>query len=371
MALTILHTEWSSGWGGQEIRIVAESLAMRARGHSVVIACQPDSQILEKAKIAGITVAPIRIRKGIGLRPLREAVRIIRAHHVDVVHTHSSPDSWTFGLAARIAGVPVVRSRHLSAPVRGWVSRIAYARLADRVITSGAGIAEMIRANGVKPERVVSIPAGIDVAKFAPVADRRPYRQELNIKDDEFVVGIVAVLRSWKGHQDLIEAVHRLLAEGVPAKLLIVGAGTQERNIRNRIRELGMEDRVVLTGYRQDVPRLIAAMDCVALPSTASEATSQVLPQALAMKVPVIATDIGGLPEVVRDRETGLLVPPHDPAALSEALGWLYRHAAEARAMAERGYAHVHANFTFEGMIDRTEAVYFDLLLNQRGAVPA
>jgi glycosyltransferase involved in cell wall biosynthesis len=103
-------------------------------------------------------------------------------------------------------------------------------------------------------------------------------------------------------------------------------------------------------------------MDCCVLPATKNEATSQALPQALAMKVPVIATAVGGLPEVVIDRQTGLLIPPGDADALRGALRWMHQHPAEAKQMAERGYAHVHAHFTFEQMVDRTEAVYRELL---------
>jgi glycosyltransferase involved in cell wall biosynthesis len=120
-----------------------------------------------------------------------------------------------------------------------------------------------------------------------------------------------------------------------------------------------------MLGYRTDVPRLIGAMDCSVLPATKNEATSQALPQALAMKVPVIATAVGGLLEVVIDQETGLLIPPGDVEALCRALLWVHQHPAESKQLAGRGYAHVHANFTFERMIDRTEAVYKELAIDR------
>jgi glycosyltransferase involved in cell wall biosynthesis len=258
----------------------------------------------------------------------------------------------------------VVRSRHLSTPVkRGWSSRLVYGHLADRVITSGQAIREhLIAINAADPARIVSIPAGIDVKRFTPAADSRAVRNELGLAATDFVVGIVAVLRSWKGHVHLIEAVHRLCAENVPAKLLIVGAGPQEDALKRKVREFGMDSRVLMLGYRTDVPRLIGAMDCAALPATKNEATSQALPQALAMQIPVMATAVGGLPEVVIDQQTGLLIPPGDTDALCRALLWVHQHPAEAKQMAERGYAHMHANFTFATMIDRTEAVYRDLV---------
>lgn len=366
MTFTILHTEWSSGWGGQEMRIMAESVAFQARGHCMLIAAQPGSQLLARAAEAGLTAIPLKIRKGVDLLAAAACLRIVLRHRVHLVHTHSSPDAWSCGIAARLARVPVVRSRHLSTPIRrNPFSRLVYMKLADRVITSGQAIKDaMVHGNRMDAGRIVSIPAGIDVNRFVPAADRGAARHALGLAEGDFVVGIVSVLRSWKGHQHLLDAVHRIAGTGVPVKLVIVGDGPQQENIRRRITELGLDGRAQMTGHRTDVPRLIAAMDCMALPSTANEATSQALPQALAMKVPVVATNVGGLPEVVRDRDTGLLVPPGDPAALAEALAWIYRNPAQAMQMAERGYACVHADFTFTGMIDRTEAVYRELLAN-------
>jgi glycosyltransferase involved in cell wall biosynthesis len=364
VGFNILHTEWSGGWGGQEMRVVAESVALRERGHNMVIACQPDSQILQEAKAEGLPTVPMRLRKGLDVAGITHCVRAIRAHGIDLVHTHSSPDAWTCGMAARLAGVRVVRSRHLSTPVKpGWTSRLVYGRLADRVITSGQAIRDhLVAINALDPARIVSIPAGIDVQRFTPASDSRALRRELGFADADFVIGIVAVLRSWKGHTHLIDAVQRLCAENVPAKLLIVGTGPQEDALQRKVTQLGMDRRVLMLGYRTDVPRLIGAMDCSVLPATRNEATSQALPQALAMKVPVIATAVGGLPEVVIHQQTGLLIPPGDTDALCGALRWMHQHPAEAKQMAERGHAHVHANFTFERMIDRTEAVYQELL---------
>lgn len=368
MSIHILHTEWSSGWGGQELRVVAESVAFRARGYQITIACQPDSMILPRAQEAGIPVIQLVLKKGLRPASVLQAMRIIREYHVDLVHTHSSVDAWNFGLAARLLGVPVVRSRHLSTRIsRSPLSYLLYMMLADRVITSGQAIKDvMVERNKMRPERIVSIPAGIDEKRFAPSVDATGVRREFGLGDGDFVVGIVAVLRSWKGHQYLIEAVAQLRRQGVPVKLLIVGAGPQEANLRRMIHEKELEGIAILTGHRKDVPSLMKAMQCLVLPSTDNEATSQVLPQAMAMKVAVIATDVGGLAEVVIDHDTGLLVPPHDPNALAEAIRWIHEHPQETRQMAERGYAHALANFTFDRMIERTEQVYLDVLKSKQ-----
>jgi glycosyltransferase involved in cell wall biosynthesis len=360
---TILHTEWAPGWGGQEIRVFSESLAFQKRGYRVLIACHPNGRLYAKAQESGLQVIPLRLRKGLSFDTIFETMRIIRREKVDLVHTHSSVDAWRCGLAAKLLGVPVVRSRHLTTPIRtGPLNRFLYMKLADRVITSGKAIKEtMVAHNGMDADRIVSVPAGVDETIFTPDVDGIPIRREFNILDNEFLVVIVAVLRGWKGHTHLINAVEKL-RQSLPVKLLIVGSGPQEQNLHKLIEERSLQEYVFMAGHRQDVPACMAAADCVVLPSTGHEATSQVIPQAQAMQKPVVVTNVGGLSEVVLDKQTGLVVPPHDADALANALRWIFENPAEAAMMAERGRLRCLQNFTFEKMIRDTEAVYMELL---------
>lgn len=339
---------------------MAEMEAFREKGYRMMIACQPHSKIHQKATEAGFTVFPVVMRKGFSLHTIRSTLEILRKNQVDLVHTHSSVDAKNCGLAARIARVPVVRSRHLTAPIkRNPLSKFVYMYLADCVLTSGQAIRErMIRINRMDPKRIFSVPAGVDTRHFHPAVDSSEVVKELQLGDDMFVVSIVAVIRSWKGHEFLIDAVARLLNENLKIKLLIVGTGPHEPLIMQQIQRLGIADRIVMTGYRTDVPELMRASNCVVLPSTKNEATSQALPQAMAERIPVISSSAGGLTEVVQDRENGLLVPPEDSDALAEAIRWIYTNQEEARAMADRAYHHCMRNFTFDKMIEDTDAAY-------------
>ncbi len=361
--LTLLHTEWSSGWGGQEIRILAESKAFRDRGYKVLLATQPDGLLFQRASEAGFEVFRVPMHKGLNFGAVAALRRIIERNAVDIVHTHSSVDHRLAGMAARLAGRPVVRSRHLSTPIkRSPFSHFLYTKLADRVITSGEFIRKaMVEFNKMPAEQIVSIPAGIDVAQFSLQRALPDVRADFAIPPDAFVVGIVGVLRSWKGHGDLIRAFVKL-RESVPdARLMIVGEGVQRPAIEAQIRETGLMDAIFLTGHQKDPAPFIKAMDVVCLPSYANEATSQVLPQAMAMRRAVVSTDIGGLPEVVIDGVTGLVVPPRDADALCDRLLTLQRDPALRQRLADAGYDHTQKHFTFEGMIDRTEAVYRSL----------
>ncbi len=361
---SLLHTEWSSGWGGQEIRILAESKAFRERGVSVSIAAQPGGNLLERARAEGFQVFPVRMHKGLNLAAVVSFMKIIRAQRINIVHAHSSVDHRLAGLAARLSGIPVVRSRHLSTPIkRSPFSKALYTKLADRVITSGQFIRDaMITDNGMPPDHIVSVPAGIDVDQFSLTRDLPDVRSQLGLPPDIFVVGIVGVLRSWKGHADLIKAIDLVRKEIPGIRLLIVGEGPVREVLEQQIRDAGLQETVLMVGHQKDPAPYMKAMDVAVLPSYANEATSQVLPQAMAMRRPVITTNIGGLPEVVRHEDTGLLVPPRDIGALAKAILRLYQEPALRLKLADAGYEHTQRNFTFKGMIDRTHAVYADLL---------
>jgi glycosyltransferase involved in cell wall biosynthesis len=236
-------------------------------------------------------------------------------------------------------------------------------KLADRVITSGETIRrQMIEENGYNPRKIISIPAGIDEKRFSPEINGGDVRKDLNIELDDYLLGIVSVLRSWKGHVYLLEA-FRALREKIPhLKLVIAGGGPQESNIRKYIEENGLGGKVIMTGHREDVPQILKNLDLFILPSYSNEATSQVIPQAMAVGIPVIATSAGGIGEVVKDGETGRLVSPRDARALSEAIFWAYQNREETRKMARKAREVVLKDFTLRGMIDKTESVYRELL---------
>ena len=185
--ITILHTEASLGWGGQEIRIIEESKAFIKRGHNMMIACNPESQIMQEAGKAQIPTISLIQKKGINISAINHCRRIIRKYRPDLVHTHSSTDAWNCGIAARLSGVPVVRSRHLSTPIsRSFLSYFLYMKLSDRVITSGKTIRDtMIERNWMLPGRIVSIPAGIDEKRFSPDVDALPVKEEFGLTDDD------------------------------------------------------------------------------------------------------------------------------------------------------------------------------------------
>src|SRR5438876_5970139 len=350
----VLHTEASRGFGGQEIRTLAESRWLATHGWRALIAAQPGTRLLAEAERAGVATVAVRMRGPWSLLAVAALRRVIRANDVAVVHTHSSIDAWVAGLAARSLGVPVVRSRHVSIPIPG--SRAFVYRLADRIITSGEAVATIVRGAGVPAERVVAIGPGLDTTRFHPNVSGAGVRTELGLRGP--AVGLVANIRGSKGHAYFLEAARSVLAQRPDARFLIVGDGIGFDDVRRRVKEMGLESYVVMTGFRRDVPEVMAALDVLVLPSVKSEAMSQVIPQALAVGTPVVGTTVGGTPELVRDGETGRLVPPADAAALAGAILDFLRDPERARALARRGQALVLTQHSMDAAMARTLAVY-------------
>lgn len=354
----ILHTEASRGLGGQEIRILAEARWLLAHGWSVLIACQPASPLLAEAGAAGVPAVPVRMRGALDVAAFVGLRRLIGREQVALVHTHSSVDSWLATLAARSLGRPVVRSRHVSIPIRR--RRALIYRLADRIITSGDLVKAMVEAAGVDAGKIVAIPPGVDTTRFHADVSGDAVRRELGIAGP--LVGLVANIRGSKGHDVFLDAARDVLRTAPGTRFLIVGDGIGYDDVRRRVGELSLEGAVILTGFRRDIPEVMAALDILVLPSLRSEASSQVIAQALAVGTPVAGTTVGGTPELIRDGETGRLVPPGDAGALAAAILATLRDPARARAMARAGQAEVRERHGIDRTMERTTAVYRDLL---------
>jgi glycosyltransferase involved in cell wall biosynthesis len=356
--MKIVHTEASNGWGGQEIRILEESRGMIARGHDVSVLCTPDARILTEASRFGVpvTVLPIGRKRFPGLFAMR---RWLLENRPDVINTHSSTDSWLTGLACATLSHPpaIVRTRHISAPVAANAgSRWLYGKSARHVVTTGEALKQMlIRDLDLKPENVTSVPTGIDTERFAP-GEKTAVRQLLGLSPDRNYLGIVATLRSWKGHLYLLEAFAKL---DLPDwTLVIVGEGPQHENITAKISELGLNDRVLLPGQKNDPEIWMRALDIFCLPSYANEGVPQALMQAMLTGLPIITTPVGAILEAVSDNETALVVPPRDAAALTRAIGRLIADPKLAAQLGKMARQSAEARFSLQGMLVSMERIF-------------
>ncbi len=355
--LRILHTESSLGWGGQEIRVLTEARGVSRLGHEVLVAAPSEARIFVEAARFGVEALALPIaRKGPrGIAALRS---LLARRAFDVVNTHSSTDSWLAALAAATLAraAPLVRTRHISAPLpRNAATRWLYARAA-RVVTTGERLREQLLVEaGVDPARIVSIPTGIDLERYRP-GERERARAELGLPRDAKIVGIVATLRSWKGHGHLLEAFAALARRD--ARLAIVGDGPQREALERRAADLGISASVTFAGNQADVVPWLQALDLFCLPSYANEGVPQALMQAMACALPVVTTSVGSIDEIVADGVEGVIVPPSDPPRLRAALASLLDDDTRRRSLGERGLARARERFGEARMVEAMLKVF-------------
>ncbi len=364
-SLRIVHSEAATSFGGQEGRIFKEMTAMRARGHHMEAICQPNAQLAERLSDAGFPVHTLEMDGAVNyLKGIATIRGILREGRFDVLNTHSRRDTVIAAAAGRLAGTPlIVRTRHLSNKVGSLWS---YTCLPHRVTTVSDHVRQHLIDRGVAASKVATVYSPI---VLPPPVERSTLREELGLADDDIVVGCVAVMRATKGHKDLIDAIAPLMASRPKLHLVFVGGGSPVfEQTQAYVAELGLQDRIHLMGMRRDVPNLLAGFDLFAL-ATQQEASGTVYVEAQASGLPVIGTDVGGVSEMFRDGETGILVPPKDSQALTAALERLIDDGALRRRMGEAGRKMVWDEGVFSParLAETTEAVYTRWLAERAG----
>lgn len=354
--LRIVHTEAATSFGGQEYRIFKEMVAMRDRGHYLEAICQPDAELTVRLREAGFVVHTM-FMDGIvnivsGIFKIR---KILKRGRFDVVNTHSRQDTIIAAPAGRLAGTPlIVRTRHLSSKVN---SLLTYTWLPHCVTTVSDYVRRHLIDRGVAPDRVETIYSPL---VFPPPVEHSTLRSELGLEDSDIVVGCVAVMRPNKGHRDLIDAVAPLIQSHGNLHLVLVGGGSPTfENIREYIDQLGLQKHIHMMGARKDVPNLLAGFDLFAL-ATREEASGTVFLEAAASAVPIVATDVGGVSEVVRRDQNCLLVPKGDIQAMRAALAKLIDDPVLRMKLGQAGSEMIwkEGAFSTRQMVERTEAVY-------------
>jgi len=303
---------------------------------------------------------------------VRELARWLRREEIDLVHAHMYRAEVVGTRAAIAAGTPVIMATVHSSRVRSPEDVALLAGLTghmDRLIVPSESIAAKVRAEGRRGARFAVIPNGVDLARFAGPASPSTLRRDFGIPADAPLLGVIARLEPEKGHRHLLDAMPAIMRAAPDARLVIVGEGSQADALRAHARRLRIAGAVVFTGRRDDVSALTADLTIAVLPSL-REAQGISILEAMARRVPVVASAVGGIPEVITDGVDGLLVPPAQPAALAGAVVRLLRDAGLRRRIGEAGHATVRDRFSIDAQVRRIEAVY-DEELARAGVVVA
>ncbi len=360
--LSVLMVDSETTWRGGENQAWLLARGLRRRGHRVGFVAPPGSAIL--ARLAGVDVERVAIALRGAVDPLAawRLRRAIRAGGWDVVHAHASHAHTWMALACAGMRRPPLRvvSRRVDFPVstRGggaW----KYRRGADLFLAISSAVERELLAGGVDGGRIRRVPSGVDAQRAARRRDRASVRRELGLDPAEAVVGTVAALAPHKALHHLVDAA-AVLAGSRRVRVLIVGEGTCRPELERRIARSGLGDVVTLLGHRDDAVDVLGAFDVFAMPSELEGLCTSILDAQLC-GVPVVASAAGGIVDIVRDGETGLLVPPGDAAALAAAITRVLDDRALARRLAERAAASAAA-YDWTAMVERTEAAYREAL---------
>lgn len=354
----IVHTEASLGWGGQEIRILTEAAGMIKRGHQVTLLCPPEAKIFQEAQTRNIPVIALPI----GRKNIRGIIAMhhwLKTHPADVINTHSSTDSWLVALASLglYRAPPLVRTRHISAPIPNNLStRWLYKNATRHIATTGELLRkQLIEKNGYSPTQITSVPTGIDTQHFVP-GDKFAAREKLGLPNDVRIIGIVATLRSWKGHQYLLDAFAQLSDK--QTRLVIVGDGPQQEALKTRISQLNLNDRVTMPGNQRDVLPWLQALDIFVLPSYANEGVPQAILQAMLCGLPIISTPIGSILEAIQHEQTGLIVEPKNAQQLHEAINRLLNDLPLCQTLGAAARKRAQERFGLDAMLDKMEVIF-------------
>jgi glycosyltransferase involved in cell wall biosynthesis len=378
--LHILLADAHSHGGGQVTYVTSLARELARMGHRVTIACRPGSVLVDAGKAAGAEVLPeFQFRGGVRLmglaHDLSAARRFLRAHKPDIVHVNGSQDHWTFAVAngrAR-ARQTLIRTRHNTNTVspnlpnrrlnRHWTH---YQIVVCDVVRKDLAMQRTFDAR-----RMVTVHNGVDAEVFQPdVIARSRIREEFGFEDQHIVLGIAARLVHAKGHTYFFKAAAQLAKSFPDMRLLVLGRGPLEGELKQLVVTLGIVGITRFAGFRDDVAQCITAFDVGVQPSVDCDTSSFSLKEQMAAEIPVIASDYGGLKEIVSDGVEGFIVPANTVVPLASAIRRLMDSSELRRRMGVAGRRRVLREFTVQTFAGRTLKVYEKALKMRRERTP-
>lgn len=369
--LKIFHINMHRHWGGQPNRTLTESRELARRGHDVMVAGPRGCVLVERARQAGLrTFDDIELRRG--LRPLgfwkdwRALRSLFRREKFDIVHTHGSQDTWV--CAAALMGLKrrprVIRSRHNTFAVAPHVfNKWLYRSVIDHVITISPQVIPLLSDSGLIPaDKCTPIFSVPDQEIFRPSPPKAELRRELSLTDDHIVVGSVARLAPEKGHKYLIDAAPAIIERFPNVRFVFVGKGRSQPELEEQIGRLGLKAHFIFAGFRTNVVDFLHLMDVFVLCPFSGESLGTSILEAFLTERPVVATDVGGVRESVRDGVTGFLVEPARPDLLSDRIIKLLENRELSARFGQAGRRMVLEEFTTERLGNETLEVYEKVL---------
>jgi len=367
----VLHVDEQRGWRGGEQQMLYLARGLMRRFHRTAAVLQPDSAAAGRLREAGVEVLEVAMAGEVDLPAACRIAGLARRGRFNILHSHTAHAQMLVQMAGRLCGAPggIVAHRRIEYPVGRalWgLGRLKYRFGVDAYVAISNRVKETLLEAGVPEWRVFVVRSATDPERFTRVRPRADLRASLGVPEDAFLVGNIAALVGHKDHRTLLEAC-RIVRDSIPRMwMVIVGEGPLRGDILAKARRMHMDDRLVMTGFREDVPELIRSFDIFAL-SSSEEGLCSTLLEVAASGCPIVATDAGGVREAVLPDRTGVIVPTRSPGALARGILRLANHPQQARRMALRGRARVLAHFNTDVLTERTLEVYRRVLAGRVG----
>jgi L-malate glycosyltransferase len=354
-----LHIDTARTWRGGQNQVLVTVMGLRALGHRTMLVANPDGELRQRAK-EGLDLLPLTPRTEMDLNAAWRLSRVIKQLRPDIVHAHDphavAMSALALSMSTQLAKPPLVASRRVDFHLRGnSLSRWKY-RQVDCFICASGAIRKMLVADGVPEARAVVVHEGVDL-EHIDAAPGAGLREELWLPHGAPIVGNVAALVPHKGQRHLVEAALLVLPQVPDVRFVIAGEGELRPALERQIHEHRLEKHVLLAGFRPDVLSLHKAFDIFVM-SSLTEGLGTSLIDAMACGKPVVATKVGGIPEVVVDGETGFLVEPRDHEGMARALTSLLKDETLRHRMGEAGRTRARVRFSAERMVQDTLRVY-------------
>ncbi len=359
--MKIVHLETGRHLYGGAQQVVYLLEGLQQRGHESILICTENSAIAERARSIGCRIFPLACAGDLDLEFMLRVRQLLRQQKPDLVHLHSRRGADTLGLlAARWTHTPAVISRRVDNPESPWLVRLKYGQ-SGAVIAISEAIRAILLKSGVPAERVHCVHSAVIAERFRNPRPKEEFIEEFGLCENDFTIAVVAQLIERKNHLHLLRALAAVRDELAPGKVIFFGQGPLEEKLGVAVKNLGLTDRVLFAGFRDDLPNYLAHIDLLVHPA-AMEGLGVSLIEAAAAGVPIVANPAGGIPEIVRDGENGLLVNCADPTILGQAILGLQQNDTLRKAFGLRGRQIVDQFFSVDAMVEGNLAVYQRLL---------
>ena len=372
-SLNIVEIISSRKWIGEAFHVLNLSLKLIQRGHRVILITKSGWEVNKQADSIGLPNIALKMNGHFNIRDnlndILKLISIFKKERIDIIHAHRGHDHWLAAIALLFSGkkIPLIRTRHVNVPVKNHIfNKWLYKYKTDKIICVANHIKDgLIKNNNFTPSKLKVIYTGTDTDVFNYKLTGEKIKKEFNILKNSSVIGIVGRISPIKGHKFLLNAVPMIKKEFPDAKFIFAGAFVNQKTLKDLqslAETLGIKEDMIFTGFRDDIPGIIASFDIAVIASKGSEGSSRACYEHMAMKKPIVATRVGIMPEIIKDGVNGLLIPAEDSSSMASAIIKILKDKDLGQKMGESAYDSLVNNFNFKTWIDKTEEQFFQTL---------